>query len=151
MPKSITIDDQTVILTEVDSQNVKSVQELLTARVQYAILDQLNDMASRSGMENPDEIKKLLLRDIAFKRGGYSSSFTFNVDDQTVILTEADSQNAVNIQELLTARVQYAILDQLNHMISESDNPNNELRKLKDSILGDITKIIDNFIPLEIE
>ena len=76
---------------------------------------------------------------------------SITIDDQTVTLTEVDSKNVKNIQELLTARVQYAILDQLNHMVSESDDSNNELRKLKDSILGDITKIIDNFIPLEIE
>ena len=76
---------------------------------------------------------------------------SITIDDQTVTLTEVDSKNVKNIQELLTARVQYAILDQLNHMVSESDNPSNELRKLKNSVLDDVTKIIDNFIPLEIE
>jgi len=41
------------------------------------------------------------------------------------------------------------ILDQLNHLLSQSDNPDNSLKKIKDSLLLDITKIVDNFIPLK--
>ena len=107
---------------------------MLQTRVQYAILDQLNDMVARSGMGNPDEVKKLVLRDIAFSRGGYSSSFTFPMANQAVNMTEVDFTSEKSISELLTSRVQYAILDQLNHLISQSENPDGSLKKIKDSI-----------------
>jgi len=120
---------------------------LLQTRVQYAILDQLNDMVARSGMGNPDEVKKLVLRDIAFSRGGYSSSFTFPMANQAINMTEVDFTSEKSISELLTSRVQYAILDQLNHLISQSENPDGSLKKIKDSVILDVTKIIDNFTP----
>jgi hypothetical protein len=106
-------------------------------------------MVARAGMGNPDEVKKLVLRDIAFTRGGYSSSFKFEMANQAVNITEVDFTSEKSIAELLTARVQYAVLDQLNHLLSQSDNPDGSLKKIKDSVLLDITKIIDNFIPLK--
>ena len=145
MNKFITIGDEKVSITEIE--NAKSIPELLQTRVQYAILDQLNDMVARSGMGNPDEVKKLVLRDIAFSRGGYSSSFTFPMANQAVNMTEVDFTSEKSISELLTSRVQYAILDQLNHLISQSENPDGSLKKIKDSIILDVTKIIDNFVP----
>ena len=145
MNKFITIGDEKVSITEIE--NAKSIPELLQTRVQYAILDQLNDMVARSGMGNPDEVKKLVLRDIAFSRGGYSSSFTFPMANQAVNMTEIDFTSEKSISELLISRVQYAILDQLNHLISQSENPDGSLKKIKDSVILDVTKIIDNFIP----
>ena len=145
MNKFITIGDEKASITEIE--NKKSIPELLQTRVQYAILDQLNDMVARSGMGNPDEVKKLVLSDIAFSRGGYSSSFTFPMANQAVNMTEVDFTSEKSISELLTSRVQYAILDQLNHLISQSENPDGSLKKIKDSIILDVTKIIDNFIP----
>ena len=145
MNKFITIGDEKVSITEIE--NAKSIPELLQTRVQYAILDQLNDMVARSGMGNPDEVKKLVLRDIAFSRGGYSSSFTFPMANQAVNMTEVDFTSEKSISELLTSRVQYAILDQLNHLISQSENPDGSLKKIKDTIILDVTKIIDNFVP----
>jgi len=144
--KFITIGDQKASITEIE--NAKSIPELLQTRVQYAILDQLNDMVARADMGNPDEVKKLVLRDIAFTRGGYSSSFTFEMANQAVNITEVDFTNEQSIAELLTARVHHAI-DQLKHLLSQSDNPDNSLKKIKDSLLLDITKIVDNFIPLK--
>ena len=85
MNKFITIGDEKVSITEIE--NAKTIPELLQTRVQYAILDQLNDMVARSGMGNPDEVKKLVLRDIAFSRGGYSSTFTFKMANQAVNIT----------------------------------------------------------------
>ena len=38
-------------------------------------------------------------------------------------------------------------LDQLKHLISESDNPEGSLKKIKDSLILDVTKIIDNYTP----
>jgi hypothetical protein len=145
MNKFITIGDEKVSITEIE--NAKSIPELLQTRVQYAILDQLNDMVARSGMGNPDEVKKLVLRDIAFSRGGYSSSFTFPMANQAVNMTEVDFTSEKSISELLISRVQYAILDQLNHLISQSENPDESLKKIKNSTILDITKIIDNFVP----
>ena len=145
MNKFITINDEKVSITEIE--NAKNIPELLQTRVQYAILDQLNDMVGRSGMGNPDEVKKLVLRDIVFSRGGYSSSFTFPMANQAVNMTEVDFTSEKSISELLTSRVQYAILDQLNHLISQSENPDGSLKKIKDSVILDVTKIIDNFIP----
>jgi hypothetical protein len=145
MNKFITIGDEKVYITEIE--NAKSIPELLQSRVQYAILDQLNDMVARTGMGNPDEVKKLVLRDIAFTRGGYSSSFTFQMANQAVNITEVDFTSEKNISELLTLRVQYAILDQLNHLLSQSDNPDDSLKKIKDSLVLDISKIIDIFSP----
>ena len=145
MNKFITIGDEKVSITEIE--NAKSIPELLQSRVQYAILDQLNDMVARSGMGNPDEVKKLVLRDIAFSRGGYSSSFTFPMANQAVNMTEIDFTSEKSISELLISRVQYAILDQLNHLISQSENPDGSLKKIKDSVILDVTKIIDNFTP----
>ena len=143
MNKFITIGDEKVSITEIE--NAKSIPELLQSRVQYAILDQLNDMVARSGMGNPDEVKKLVLRDIAFSRGGYSSSFTFPMANQAVNMTEIDFTSEKSISELLISRVQYAILDQLNHLLSQSENPDGSLKKIKDSVILDVTKIIDNF------
>ena len=148
MNKFITIGDEKVSITEIE--NAKNIPELLQTRVQYAILDQLNDMVARSGMGNPDEVKKLVLRDIAFSRGVYSSSFTFPMANQAVNMTEVDFTSEKSISELLISRVQYAILDQLNHLISQSENPDGSLKKIKDSIILDVTKIIDNFIPSKI-
>ena len=145
MNKFITIGNEKVSITEIE--NAKSIPELLQTRVQYAILDQLNDMVARSGMGNPDEVKKLVLRDIAFSRGGYSSSFTFPMANQAVNMTEVDFTSEKSISELLTSRVQYAILDQLNHLISQSENPDGSLKKIKDSVILDVAKIIDNFAP----
>ena len=145
MNKFITIGDEKVNITEIE--NAKSIPELLQTRVQYAILDQLNDMVARSGMGNPDEVKKLVLRDIAFSRGGYSSSFTFQMANQAVNITEVDFTSEKSMSELLTSRVQYAILDQLNHLLSQSENPEGSLKKIKDSLMFDITKIIDDFTP----
>ena len=147
MNKFLTIGDEKVSITEIE--NAKSVTELLQTRVQYAILDQLNDMVARSGMGNPDEVKKLVLRDIAFSRGGYSSSFTFHMANQAVNITEVDFTSEKSISELLTLRVECGILDQLNHLISQSENPESSLKKIKDSLILDITKIIDNHIPLQ--
>ena len=145
MNKFITIGDEKVSITEIE--NAKSIPELLQIRVQYAILDQLNDMVARSGMGNPDEVKKLVLRDIAFSRGGYSSFFTFQMANQAVNITEVDFTSEKSISELLTSRVQYAILDQLNHLILQSENPEGSLKKIKDSLILDITKIIDTYVP----
>ena len=145
MNKFVTIGDEKVNITEIE--NAKTVPELLQSRVQYAILDQLNDMVARSGMGNPDEVKKLVLRDIAFSRGGYSSSFTFQMANQAVNITEVDFTSEKSMSELLTSRVQYAILDQLNHLLSQSENPEGSLKKIKDSLMFDITKIIDDFTP----
>jgi hypothetical protein len=147
MNKFITIGDEKVSITEIE--NAKSVPELLQSRVQYAILDQLNDMVARTGMGNPDEVKKLVLRDVAFTRGGYSSSFTFQMANQAVNITEVDFTSEKSIAELLTLRVQYAILDQLNNLLSQSDNPDDSLKKIKDSLVLDISKIIDTFTPLK--
>ena len=143
MNKFVTIGDEKVNITEIE--NAKTVPELLQSRVQYAILDQLNDMVARSGMGNPDEVKKLVLRDIAFSRGGYSSSFTFQMANQAVNITEVDFTSEKSISELLVSRVQYAILDQLTHLLSQSENPDGSLKKIKDSVILDVTKIIDNF------
>ena len=143
MNKFITIGDDKVSVTEIE--NAKTIPELLQTRVQYAILDQLNDMVARTGMGNPDEVKKLVLRDIAFSRGGYSSSFTFKMANQAVNITEVDFTSEKSMSELLTSRVQYAILDQLNHLLSQSENPDGSLKKIKDSVILDVTKIIDNF------
>ena len=143
MNKFVTIGNEKVSITEIE--NAKTIPELLQTRVQYAILDQLNDMVARSGMGNPDEVKKLVLRDIAFSRGGYSSSFTFPMANQAVNMTEVDFTSEKSISELLTSRVQYAILDQLNHLLSQSENPDGSLKKIKDSVILDVTKIIDNF------
>ena len=145
MNKFVTIGDEKVSITEIE--NAKSIPELLQTRVQYAILDQLNDMVARSGMGNPDEVKKLILRDIAFSRGGYSSSFTFQMANQAVSISEVDFTSEKSVSEFLTSRVQYAVLDQLKHLISESDNPEGSLKKIKDSLILDITKIIDKHIP----
>ena len=145
MNKFITIGDEKASITEIE--NAKNIPELLQTRVQYAILDQLNDMVARSGMGNPDEVKKLVLRDIAFSRGGYSSSFTFQMANRAVSITEVDFTSEKSISELLTSRVQYAVLDQLNYLLSQSDNPESSLKKIKDSLTIDIAKIIDSFIP----
>ena len=145
MNKFITIGNEKVSITEIE--NAKTIPELLQTRVQYAILDQLNDMVARTGMGNPDEVKKLVLRDIAFSRGGYSSSFTFKMANQAVNITEVDFTSEKSMSELLTSRVQYAILDQLNHLLSQSENPEGSLKKIKDSLMFDITKIIDDFTP----
>ncbi len=145
MNKFITIGDDKVSVTEIE--NAKTIPELLQTRVQYAILDQLNDMVARTGMGNPDEVKKLVLRDIAFSRGGYSSSFTFKMANQAVNITEVDFTSEKSMSELLISRVQYAILDQLNHLLSQSENPEGSLKKIKDSLMFDITKIIDDFTP----
>ena len=145
MNKFVTIGDEKVSITEIE--NAKTIPELLQTRVQYAILDQLNDMVARSGMGNPDEVKKLVLRDVAFSRGGYSSSFTFQMANQAVNITEVDFTSEKSISELLISRVQYALLDQLNHLLSQSDNPEGSLKKIKDSLILDITKIIDDYIP----
>ncbi len=145
MNKFITIGNEKVSVTEIE--NAKNIPELLQTRVQYAILDQLNDMVTRSGMGNPDEVKKLVLRDIAFSRGGYSSSFTFHMANQAVNINEVDFTSEKSISELLTSRVQYAVLDQLHYLISQSDNPEGSLKKIKDSLVLEITKIIDNYIP----
>jgi len=145
MTKFITIGNEKVSITEIE--NAKTIPELLQTRVQYAILDQLNDMVARSGMGNPDEVKKLVLRDVAFSRGGYSSSFTFQMANQAVNITEVDFTSEKSISELLISRVQYALLDQLNHLLSQSDNPEGSLKKIKDSLILDITKIIDDYIP----
>jgi len=145
MNKFITIGNEKVNITEIE--NAKNIPELLQTRVQYAILDQLNDMVARSGMGNPDEVKKLILRDIAFSRGGYSSSFTFQMANQAVNITEMDFTSEKNISELLTSRVQYAVLDQIKYLISQSDNPEDSLKKIKDSLILDVTKIIDNHTP----
>ena len=145
MNKFVTIGNEKVSITEIE--NAKTIPELLQTRVQYAILDQLNDMVARSGMGNPDEVKKLVLRDIAFSRGGYSSSFTFQMANQAVNINEVDFTSEKSISELLTSRVQYAVLDQLNHLLSQSENPEGSLKKIKDSLMFDITKIIDDFTP----
>ena len=55
MNKFITIGNEKVSITEIE--NAKTIPELLQSRVQYAILDQLNDMVARTGMGNPDEVK----------------------------------------------------------------------------------------------
>jgi hypothetical protein len=143
MNKFITIGDEKVSITEIE--NAKTIPELLQTRVQYAILDQLNDMVARSGMGNPDEVKKLVLRDIAFSRGGYSSSFTFQMANQAVNITEADFTSEKSISELLVSRVEHAILDQLNYLISQSDNPENSLKKIKDGLVVDVEKIISTY------
>ena len=145
MNKFITIGDEKVSITEIE--NAKNIPELLQTRVQYAILDQLNDMVTRSGMGNPDEVKKLVLRDIAFSRGGYASSFTFQMANQAVNLTEVDFTSEKSISELLVSRVQHAVSDQLNYLISQSENPESSLKKIKDSLILDITKIVDNYTP----
>ena len=145
MNKFITIGDEKVSITEIE--NAKNIPELLQSRVQYAILDQLNDMVARTGMGNPDEVKKLVLRDVAFTRGGYSSTFTFQMANQAVNITEVDFTSEKSIAELLTLRVQYAILDQLNHLLCQSESPDGSLKKIKDSVILDVTKIIDNFVP----
>ena len=145
MNKFVTIGNEKVSITEIE--NAKTIPELLQTRVQYAILDQLNDMVARSGMGNPDEVKKLVLRDVAFSRGGYTSSFTFQMANQAVNITEVDFTSEKSISELLTSRVQYAVLDQLNHLLSQSENPEGSLKKIKDSLMFDITKIIDDFTP----
>ena len=143
MNKFITIGDKKVSITEIE--NAKTIPELLQTRVQYAILDQLNDMVARSGMGNPDEVKKLVLRDIAFSRGGYSSSFTFQMANQAVNITEADFTSEKSISELLVLRIEHAIMDQLNYLISQSDNPENSLKKIKDGLIVDIEKIISAY------
>ena len=147
MNKFVTIGDEKVNITEIE--NAKTVPELLQSRVQYAILDQLNDMVARSGMGNPDEVKKLVLRDIAFSRGGYSSSFTFQMANQAVNITEVDFTSEKSISELLVSRVQYAILDQLTHLLSQSENPENSLKKIRSDLILDITKIIDTYVPTQ--
>ena len=98
-------------------------------------------------MGNPDEVKKLVLRDIAFSRGGYSSFFTFQMANQAVTITEVDFTSEKSISEFLISRVQYAVLDQLKHLISESDNPEGSLKKIKDDLILDVTKIIDHHTP----
>ena len=67
------------------------------------------------------------------------------IGDEKVSVTEIE--NAKSIPELLQFRVQYAILDQLNHLLSQSDNPDDSLKKIKDSLVLDISKIIDTFTP----
>jgi hypothetical protein len=67
--------------------------------------------------------------------------------NQAVNITEVDFTSEKSISELLTSRVHYAILDQLDHLISQSENPEASLKKIKDSLILDVTKIIDNHIP----
>ena len=67
------------------------------------------------------------------------------IGDEKISITEIE--NAKSIPELLQSRVQYAILDQLNHLLSQSENPEGSLKKIKDSLMFDITKIIDDFTP----
>ncbi len=67
--------------------------------------------------------------------------------NQAVNITEVDFTSEKSISELLISRVQYAILDQLNHLLSQSENPEGSLKKIKDSLMFDITKIIDDFTP----
>ena len=67
--------------------------------------------------------------------------------NQAVNITEVDFTSEKSISELLISRVQYAILDQLDHLISQSENPEASLKKIKDSLILDVTKIIDNHIP----
>jgi len=67
--------------------------------------------------------------------------------NQAVNITEVDFTSEKSISELLTSRVNYAILDQLDHLISQSDNPEASLKKIKDSLILDVGKIIDNYIP----
>ena len=67
------------------------------------------------------------------------------IGDEKVNITEIE--NAKTVPELLQSRVQYAILDQLTHLLSQSENPENSLKKIKDSLILDITKIIDNYTP----
>jgi len=43
---------------------VESVAEIMTGRVQFAIMDQINHMIYAAGFGNPDEIKKIVLRDV---------------------------------------------------------------------------------------
>ncbi|HJM79412.1 MAG TPA: hypothetical protein QF656_02620 [Nitrosopumilus sp.] len=145
MNKFITIGDEKVNITEIE--NAKNIPELLQTRVQYAILDQLNDMVARSEMGNPDEVQKLILRDVAFSRGGYSSTFTFEMANQAVNLTEVDFTSEKSVSELLVSRMNHAILDRLIFLISQSENPENSLKKIKDSLLLDVSKIIDNYVP----
>ena len=45
MNKFVTIGDEKISITEIE--NAKSIPELLQTRVQYAILDQLNDINKR--------------------------------------------------------------------------------------------------------
>ena len=67
------------------------------------------------------------------------------IGDEKVNITEIE--NAKTVPELLQSRVQYAILDQLTHLLSQSENPDGSLKKIKDSVILDVTKIIDNFVP----
>jgi len=67
--------------------------------------------------------------------------------NQAVNITEVDFTSEKSISELLISRVQYALLDQLNHLLSQSDNPEGSLKKIKDSLILDITKIVDDYIP----
>jgi putative IMPACT (imprinted ancient) family translation regulator len=67
--------------------------------------------------------------------------------NQAVNITEVDFTSEKSIAELLTLRVQYAILDQLNHLLYQSENPDGSLKKIKDSVILDVAKLIDNFIP----
>ena len=66
-----------VFLTEYKPRDeegvVESVAEIMTGRVQFAIMDQINHMIYAADYGNPDEIKKIVLRDVRLYIDEYRS------------------------------------------------------------------------------
>ena len=50
--------------TEYTPRNEDSVTDVMTGRVQFAIMDQIEHMIYAADFGNPNEIKKLILRDV---------------------------------------------------------------------------------------
>jgi len=50
--------------TEYKPRNEDSVADVMTGRVQFAIMDQIEHMIYAADFGNPNEIKKIILRDV---------------------------------------------------------------------------------------
>ncbi len=66
------------------------------------------------------------------------------IGDEKASITEIE--NAKSIPELLQTRVQYAILDQLNYMISGQTGSIEEIKKI---VLEEITEITNESIEVD--
>ncbi len=68
------------------------------------------------------------------------------IGDEKASITEIE--NAKSIPELLQTRVQYAILDQLNYMISGQVGSIDEIKKI---VLQEITVITNDSIEVDVD
>ena len=65
-------------ITEFEPESSDNIVDILRGRVQFAIMDQLNHMIRGAEIGNPDEIKKLVLRDVK----NYIESFEYVSHDE---------------------------------------------------------------------